>query len=77
MRNETSTGSSHTHQWPQERLAQIEPVISTATPNTIDRWIATYERMSHARSRVRRCWIAISPPAMNPHRETIASGTCT
>ena len=43
----------------------------------IDRWIATYERMSQARSPVRRCWMAMSPPATKPHSATIAIGTCT
>jgi hypothetical protein len=41
IRNDTSVGSSHTHQWPHDALAQIAPVISTATASTIDRWIAT------------------------------------
>ncbi len=41
MRNETSVGSSHTHQWPQLARAQIEPVMSTPAPSTRLRWIAT------------------------------------
>jgi hypothetical protein len=41
MRKLTSVGSSHTHQCPQEALAQIEPVIRTAVPKMIERWIAT------------------------------------
>jgi len=40
-RNETSVGSSQTHQCPHAPLAQIEPVISTPTPNTSEMWIAT------------------------------------
>ena len=28
IRNETSVGSSHTHQWPHEARAQIEPVAA-------------------------------------------------
>jgi hypothetical protein len=41
MRNETSVGSSHTHQWPHDAFAQIAPVSSTPTPRMIEMWIAT------------------------------------
>ena len=41
MRNETSVGSSHTHQWPQLAFAQIDPVTSTPAPRMRLRWIAT------------------------------------
>ena len=75
IRNETSVGSSQTHQCPHDPLAQIEPVIRTPTPNTSERWIATYERMSQRGSRVRRCAIAARPPKTKPQSVTIASGT--
>ena len=42
----------------------------------IDMWIATYERMSQERSPLRRCLIAMIPPATNPPSATIAIGTC-
>ena len=38
-------------------------------------WIATYERMSHERSPLRRWRIANTPPATNPQSATIAIGT--
>ena len=41
IRKLTSVGSSQTHQWPQEALAQIEPVTNTATPKITDMWIET------------------------------------
>ena len=42
MRNDTSVGSSQTHQCPQAALAQIEPVTSTPTARiTSEMWIAT------------------------------------
>ena len=34
MRNETSVGSSHTHQWPHDAFAQIDPVIIGAARAT-------------------------------------------
>ena len=41
----------------------------------IDRWIATYERMSQERSPLRRWRIPKMPPATNPQSATIAIGT--
>ena len=41
MRKTTSIGSSQTHQCPHDARAQIEPVTSTPTASTIDRWIVT------------------------------------
>ena len=75
MRKETRVGSSHTHQWPHEAFAQIDPVMSTPTAKTSERWIATYDRMSHVLSPERRYAIAIAPAATNPSSATIASGT--
>ena len=34
-------GSFHTHQWPHDALAQIEPVIRPPTAKISDMWIAT------------------------------------
>jgi hypothetical protein len=41
IRNDTSVGSSQTHQCPHDAFAQMEPVASTPTPRIIDRWMAT------------------------------------
>ena len=76
IRKLTRVGSSQTHQCPQEALAQIEPVMRTATPKITDMWIETYEYASHLRLLVRRWAIAKTPPTTKPTSATIASGTC-
>ena len=75
MRNETSSGSSHRHQWPHAPLPQMAPVMRTPIANMSDWWIVTYDFRSYFGLRVRRYCSPKIPPAMNPPSATIAIGT--
>ncbi len=41
IRNETSVGSFHTHQWPHDALAHNEPVTSAPMEKISAMWMAT------------------------------------
>ena len=68
MRKETSVGSSHTHQWPQAALAQIDAGDEHADgedEREVDRHVGA--QVVASRSRVRRCWMPMIPPKTKPH----------
>ena len=76
IRNETSVGSSHTHQWPHDARAQIDAGDQHADAEDqrqVDRDVGAQVPL---RSRVRRYPIAQIPPKTKPHSATIAIGTC-